>query len=512
MQPPGGGPPGDKRRPLPPPWGRPKGDEPAAPDAATPKPLFGGAAAPAKPAPSPPPTPPRVTKSQPAVPAPAEVAPAPLPKPPQPGQPYPTPPPPPAPAPTAGIPLPAPPAPTPTPTPPPPAPPAPTPTPTPPTPPAPAPPPTATPLPLLAPPEQQRRPTTVVPNLMAGHGFMELVKISLRRAFRVQIRNDEVLKEERDTLAAAGIREPEAQAFLAWRRSVLLVVGCALVPLVIFHLVELLQGDKPGAVTALHALPLLAEAALCGIAFWQLGQWTAWQRQRRLIAICFAGFVLAPFVVYLVPADMLYDDRLGGEMGVFTALLAALTLAPKVIALLPGTVRGAQVAKLLFPGSAAPGWLIVATAPVCAVLVFVMLVVPYQASGSGWFLVAIGGLIAAQVLVARAGLALARPQNDDQAAATINRARTPYLAALVGGAVFVVIAFAMLPDELGLHATTLINLVLAFATTILAATLVATDGLLVTLDRARGDTVTRTLAEDADEQLAAFVESTTRRA
>src|SRR5262245_30548194 len=56
--------------------------------------------------------------------------------------------------------------------------------------------------------------------------------ISLRRAFRLQIRTDEVLPSERALLEsqARHITDPDHQAFLAWRRSVLLLVAMMFVP------------------------------------------------------------------------------------------------------------------------------------------------------------------------------------------------------------------------------------------------------------------------------------------
>src|SRR4029077_12613155 len=91
------------------------------------------------------------------------------------------------------------------------------------------------------------------------------------------------------------------------------------------------------------------------------------------------------------------------------AMLAMLQLATTAISLMPGLIRASQVIKLLFPGSSAPGWLIVVAAPIYALLAYVILIIPYQFTGSGWFVAGVIGIITGQILLAREGFALAQP-------------------------------------------------------------------------------------------------------
>jgi hypothetical protein len=156
-----------------------------------------------------------------------------------------------------------------------------------------------TPLPLAAPPDRPSQPLIPYPPPPppSGHNFVDFLKISARRAIRLRIEENEVLPQERAELTALQppIVDPGFQAFLAWRRSVLFVVACALIPLILLRILELVEmGDDPkmpDQLVTLNALPVIAEAIFCGIAFYQLRNWTRWQRQRRLLAI---GFGILP--------------------------------------------------------------------------------------------------------------------------------------------------------------------------------------------------------------------------
>src|SRR5262245_13685346 len=79
----------------------------------------------------------------------------------------------------------------------------------------------------------------VEPEEVPGRSFVSFLKISSRRAFRLRIEPSEILPAERASLMAANppIVDPDLQAFLAWRRSVLFLVAVALVPLSVIGLI-----------------------------------------------------------------------------------------------------------------------------------------------------------------------------------------------------------------------------------------------------------------------------------
>src|ERR1700759_4198946 len=70
--------------------------------------------------------------------------------------------------------------------------------------------------------------------------------ISMKRGYRLNILADEVLPSERATLEseARHITDPDQQAFLAWRRSVLLLVALIFVPLTVSRFLESFDGPK----------------------------------------------------------------------------------------------------------------------------------------------------------------------------------------------------------------------------------------------------------------------------
>src|SRR5262249_34478100 len=144
-------------------------------------------------------------------------------------------------------------------------------------------------------------PTASAPvETLSGH----FVGISLRRAFRLQIHTNEVLLSERVHMEsqARHVRDPDQQAFLAWRRSVLLLVAIMFVPLTVFRFIEAFDGPPfPTIARIFTLLPAIAEGAFCVIMFDQLKNWAQWKRQRRILFIAWALYFAAPFLVYVYP-------------------------------------------------------------------------------------------------------------------------------------------------------------------------------------------------------------------
>ncbi len=323
-------------------------------------------------------------------------------------------------------------------------------------------------LPLAAPPEPPTQEDLSGFSLAADRGVLDLIKVSARRAFRVRPDPGEVLRRERAALAAAQppIVDAAMQGFLAWRRSVLLVVATLLVPLVVLRFVEVGQATTPDSLTGLRSMAVLAEAAFAVLAWVQLRNWTQWHRQRRALAWGVGLWFVAPFVVTLAPLRET-AERPDVIVGMVVGLQALLTLAPRVLAIAPATLRAALVNRHLFPELTAPGKLIAIAAVVGALLTYVVLILPYQITGSGWFVLAIAGVIAAAFFLLRGR----RREHLIAAGLTV-------LCAFIG--------FARLIDGFDLSVLAGINLLLSFAVAVLAGSLVATDALMAALDRGDG--------------------------
>ncbi len=355
--------------------------------------------------------------------------------------------------------------------------------------------------------------------------FVEFLKLSARRAFRLRIEPNEVLPAEREALmnASPPIHDVNLQGFLAWRRSVLFLVACALVPLTIIGISDSLRSTRWLPIFFVKFAPALAEGVFCYVCWTQLKNWAHWRKQRRALFYGWLFFMLTPFVVFLYPLRTVFEgigrmDReallaLGFEgaykqvlMPFMFAMLAMLQLAPKAISLMPGLVRASQVIKLLFPGVSAPGWLIVMAAPLYALLAYVILIVPYQFTGSGWFIAGVLGVMLGQAVLANAGFKLAKPMDDEEAARTVKKIRKIYITTMITSGILIIIALGSLVAKLDLRLTDVILAIMKFETNVLVLTMIGADLVVTNLDKARAVTMGRDHIEDATERkIEAFV-------
>ncbi|MDX2088327.1 MAG: hypothetical protein SFX73_10780 [Kofleriaceae bacterium] len=388
------------------------------------------------------------------------------------------------------------------------------------------------PLPGWQPPHGQAPLPAAIANQPGHHPQVPaeagMFKRSLGRAFRLRIEPDEVSPRERAALLASSppITVPYLQAFLAWRRSVLFLVAVALVPLTLLRLADALSDDMPDELKFLVVIPAAAEAFLCLVCWYQLKNWTHWRQQRRALMKAWVVFMAAPFLVFLVPIDSVLQgmvntapvtDEWGAQamdsqaaagtiavMKTVVAVYALLTLAPKAVSLVAGTVRAGIVTKMLFPGTSGPGWIVVLATPLYALFVFTLLIVPYQLTGSGWFMGAMIALAVAQASIGRAGYRLAKPMTHDESVGVVRKARGVYLIAMASFAVCVLVALAPLADKLG--AGMVVTTALSFQTNVMLLTLIGSDLVITSLARSRGlSSGTTHLVDESNQQLAAFV-------
>ena len=357
---------------------------------------------------------------------------------------------------------------------------------------------------------------------------------SLGRAFRLRIEPNEITPAEQKALLASTppITDPHMQAFLAWRRSILFVVAFALIPLTGLRLWDAFKDDWPSQLRFIKLIPAGAEAFLCLVCWYQLKNWSHWRQQRRALWKAWLIFMAAPFLVFLVPMDGFIEDIVAQQLGAqgefaldaaavannpqiaaavqglkaAIAIIALLTLAPKAVSLLAGTVRAGVVTKMLFPGTSGPGWLVVLSAPIYTLFVFTLLIVPYQLTGSGWYVGAMFGLMAAQIALGRAGYRLAKPMSHDDAVGLVRKARAAYLTAMLGFAVCLIVAMGTMAKELGIE--TIVTTVLSFEANVLLLTLIGSDLVITNLERARGlSTGSSQHLDDSNRKLSAFVGS-----
>jgi hypothetical protein len=361
---------------------------------------------------------------------------------------------------------------------------------------------------------------------LTGHFLL----ISLKRAFRLKIRTDEVLATERAALAAsaAHVEDPEHQAFLAWRRSVLLIVAVAYLPLTALRFVEAFEGPpmSTGA-RAATMIPAFAEALFCLIAFSQLARWTQWVKQRRVLLVGWALCFAAPFVVYLYPFQTAFDStrelRAAAELGelhlgvkkqhlhlavgLAFGIKAMLVLAPKAVSLMPGLIRASVVTKLQFPGATAPGYLMALAAPLYAMFAYVVILLPYQITGSLYFVVGLIGVMVAQIFVSTAGMRLTEPLSFSDSHVRVHRYWGWYIGLLVGAAAILLVGAIDFVRKLDFGVVSVISTALSFMANVLVLTLIGTDIIIVNLyrrARRRVDPEAERLREETNAKLDRF--------
>jgi hypothetical protein len=329
--------------------------------------------------------------------------------------------------------------------------------------------------------------------------------ISLKRAYRLNIAADEVLPAERAHLEsrAAHITDPDQQAFLAWRRSVLLLVAMMFVPLCVFRFLEAFDGPPiPAAGRAFVLLPAIAEAIFCLVMFDQLKHWAEWKRQRRVMFYAWCIYFIAPFIVYAYPFRTAFDHsvaaaKAAAEIGgihlnpslqtvhIFVGLAfgvqALLALGPKIISLMPGVIRASIVSKLLFPGATAPGWLMMLAAPIYALFAYIIVLLPYQVTGSWQFVAGNAGILVAQVYIGFCGRRLTVPLSQHEAHQRIHKAWLAYIGILVVSASFMVYGLYDFLTQLHFGVVRVITSVLAVVSNVLLDTLVGTDAIVAAM-------------------------------
>ena len=329
--------------------------------------------------------------------------------------------------------------------------------------------------------------------------------ISVRRAFRLHIKTDEVLPSERAHLEAQAqhIRDPDQQAFLAWRRSVLLLIAIMFVPLTVSRFLESFEGPPlPPVGRAFMLLPAFAEAAFCVVAFHQLKNWAQWKKQRRIMLIAWALYFVAPFVLYLYPFRSAFDhtyyaakaaiqftlpgvnvnrNTLHMMVGMAFGMKAMMLLGPKIISLMPGMIRASIVTKAQFPGTTAPGWLMMLAAPLYALFAYIIVLLPYQITGSWEFLVGNAGILVAQVFIGISGRRLTVPLTAKESHDRIHKSWMAYIAILVVSAVFMVYGLADFIRELHLGMVSVVTTVLGVASNVLLDTLIGTDAIIAAM-------------------------------
>lgn len=218
----------------------------------------------------------------------------------------------------------------------------------------------------------------------------------LRRALAWDLGNLTVTPAEQARLAAHGITDETAQRYLAWRRSVLLLLSLPAILTTGLYQVAALDNDFDiftsfgwvvfsVAMTSLYVMPAAAIAAFL-----------SWHRPGRSRAIMRYGWIISftvPILTTLIPVEWVIRidsvgtgehatnfekalrvllDLFGAEpgaqgqrqvarmiIGIEYFLNAVLMVAIVILTLIPGTLRAGLRIKALLPAQTVTGWFLV---------------------------------------------------------------------------------------------------------------------------------------------------------
>lgn len=276
------------------------------------------------------------------------------------------------------------------------------------------------------------------------------VGIWFKRAFSPSLEPGVILPDEKSALEIERVHggSPILERLLLWRRAALFVGLCFLGPAILLQLINTFvamgQEGPYGEIAGLQFFVVLANVGLGFAVFSAFRRWDRWLASRRVLFWTWVIAFTVPFLIALVPFSSFFKGRFAGAeqlaaMGAVGALNSIVHLAPKALSLVPGLLRAAMVTKALFPGASAPGWLILMGTPFYMLLLFIVLLMPYQVAGGGLMALAVFAFLGAPVFLIRAGRRLAAPLEADETQHIIRTTKTATLILNIAGALFLII-------------------------------------------------------------------------
>jgi hypothetical protein len=251
------------------------------------------------------------------------------------------------------------------------------------------------------------------------------VMLHFKRALTWDLRRIEVTAGERQHLAARGTDHPTVQRYLAWRRSVLLVVCAPAALIALLNMINTLSGDFQGMSTfgrLWMALQILLPYALPAAVVLAVVFWSSQKLSWRLMAYGWAISFLGPILLLLVPGTWLVDlstvnpeqqaqaqglTRFGFAALVF--LLLCVTLPIFTLSMAFGVQRACLRLKTLLPESVVPGLFLAAAAPVLPLVLLPLFALINQLGGSPLLLLGMLLLMASSLVYAVRARDFVRP-------------------------------------------------------------------------------------------------------
>jgi hypothetical protein len=226
---------------------------------------------------------------------------------------------------------------------------------------------------------------------------------------KVKVEPDEDAK-----LIANGVDEESARRYIAWRRSVLLVVTfptLAFALLASFNFLRANHATLTGLGVGLELVRLAVLFALPATAWFAAKCWDNHRRSRSLLLRGWLVAFMGPLALALVPYTWRIDLRAANPqmdasqlemssagLGIGAAAAVFVMLLPTVLSLIPGVMRACLRIKTLIPESILPGFFLIAATPFYMLLFLVIFTAINQFAGHVLLIAAVGCILGGPTL------------------------------------------------------------------------------------------------------------------
>jgi hypothetical protein len=273
-------------------------------------------------------------------------------------------------------------------------------------------------------------------------GLPRMFLLHVRRTFAGNLQTVPVTEREKRALEGAGIADEALQHYVAWRRSILLLVVPPTVLGAVLFTQRIIRHGFEG-LTWIGATLVVIDAVLLYLlpvaAVLAARTWTRHHVSHRIL---FHGWIISflfPILYALCPFSWRFDLRVELDdpelekhardlalvlVGMFVGLNYYIALMPTVMSLIPGLIRASVRLKSLVPAFMVPGWFLMAAAPLYLLLWLVVFVAINAFAGNALL---IGGVLlwigAPMIFVVRSDTFL-RPLDAVEGGRSIGRLQT----------------------------------------------------------------------------------------
>lgn len=280
-----------------------------------------------------------------------------------------------------------------------------------------------------------------------GAKAFESVMLHMKRAFASEMRTIPITEDEERRLHRNGIKEPIAQRYFVWRRSILwfLLLPCGFAAL--FHFIQTVD-DKYDAYSRFGAIMIyLQMISLFALPVSAVFAALKFDQPRKSTSLLLFGAIISfavPMLFALVPAEQLLEAKMHADAertgaGLVFGLVFFLLLLPSILSILPAIGRACVQVKSLLPTSIAPGWGLLASGPLYVLIGFAAFILLYHVAGNLLLIVGVILWVGSPLIYLTRASVLIRPITRTKDFQSIARVRTYVFISVTAGIVLICI-------------------------------------------------------------------------